>query len=99
MELTVHKGSVVVEEMQEVERHAQFIYDRNYNRIRSQPRSCTYLADFLCRKKLRQLLHKRKKVKVFVSKGIRKNIISYYFSVFLIYNHDAEVYAPIKASC
>ena len=34
----VERESVVVEEMQEVERHAQFIYDRNYNRIRSQPR-------------------------------------------------------------
>ena len=43
----VERESVVVEEMQEVERHAQFIYDRNYNRIGSQPRSCTYVADFL----------------------------------------------------
>ena len=35
VELTVHKESVVVEEIQEVEmrsRRAQFIYDRNYNR-------------------------------------------------------------------
>ena len=34
MELTVHKESVVVEEIQEVElrSRAQFIYDRNYNR-------------------------------------------------------------------
>ena len=47
VELTVHKGSAVVEEIQEVERHAQFIDDRNYNRIGSQPRSCTYVADFL----------------------------------------------------
>ena len=47
VELTVQKESVVVEEIQEVERHAQFIYDRNYNRIGSQPRSCTYVADFL----------------------------------------------------
>ena len=39
VELTVHKESVVVEEILEVERHAQFIYDRNYNRIGSQPRS------------------------------------------------------------
>ena len=44
MELTVHKESVVVEEIQEVERHARFIYDRNYNRIGSQPCSCTYEA-------------------------------------------------------
>ena len=47
VELTVHRGSAVVEEIQEVERHAQFIDDRNYNRIGSQPRSCTYVADFL----------------------------------------------------
>ena len=35
MELTVHKESVVVEEIKEVElksRRAKFIYDRNYNR-------------------------------------------------------------------
>ena len=35
MELTVHKESVVVEKIKEVElrsRCAQFIYDRNYNR-------------------------------------------------------------------
>ena len=38
MKLTVQKESVVVEEIQEVERHTQFIYDRNYNRIGSQPR-------------------------------------------------------------
>ena len=47
MELTLHRESVVVEEIQEVERHAQFIYDGNYNRIRSQPRSCTNVVDFL----------------------------------------------------
>ena len=35
MGLTVHKESVVIEELKEVElisRRAQFIYDRNYNR-------------------------------------------------------------------
>ena len=35
VELTVHKASVVVEEIKEVElrsRRAQFIYDRNHNR-------------------------------------------------------------------
>ena len=36
------------------------------------------------RKKLRGLLHKRKKVRVFVWNGIRKNIISYYSSAFTI---------------
>ena len=43
MELTVHKESVVVEEIKVVElmrsRPAQFIYDRNCNRIGLQPRS------------------------------------------------------------
>ena len=42
VELTVHKESVVVEEIKEVElrsRRGQFIYDRNYNRTGSQP--CT----------------------------------------------------------
>ena len=35
MKSTVHMESVVVEEIKEVQlrsRHAQFIYDRNYNR-------------------------------------------------------------------
>ena len=39
MELTVHKESVVVEEVELRSRRAQFIYDRNYNRIGLQPRS------------------------------------------------------------
>ena len=42
MELTVHKESVVVEEVKAVElmrsRSAQFIYDENYNPIGLQPR-------------------------------------------------------------
>ena len=42
MELTVHKESVVVEEIKAVElmrsHRGQFIYDRNYNRIELQPR-------------------------------------------------------------
>ena len=41
VELTVHKESVVVEEIKEGElrfRRAQFIYDRTYNRIGLQPR-------------------------------------------------------------
>ena len=48
VELTVHKESVVVEEIKEVElrsRRAQFIYDRNYNRIELRRRE-TALADF-----------------------------------------------------
>ena len=41
VELTVHKESVVAEEIKEVElryRRVQFIYDSNYNRIGLQPR-------------------------------------------------------------
>ena len=42
VELTIHKESVVVEEIKEAElmrsRRAQFIYDRHYNRIGLQPR-------------------------------------------------------------
>ena len=43
---------------------------------------------------------RRSKVRVFVWKGILKNIISYYSCTHsqLIHNHDAEVYAP-KGSC
>ena len=40
VELTVHKDSVAVEEIKEVElrsRRTQFIYDRNYNSLRKQP--------------------------------------------------------------
>ena len=47
VELTVHKESVVVEEIKEVElrsRRAQFIYDRNCNRIELQPRGLMHLA-------------------------------------------------------
>ena len=100
VELTVHKESVVVEEIKEVElrsRRAQFIYDRNYNRIGLQPRG--HAPSRLPVKKLRRLLHERRKGRVFVWKGIRKNIISYYSSAFtIIHNPDPEVYAPI-ASC
>ena len=44
VELTVHKESVVVEEIKEVElrsRRMQFIYDRNYNQ-----NAVMHLADF-----------------------------------------------------
>ena len=47
VELTVHMESVVVEEIKEVElrsRRAQFIYDRNCNRIALQPRGLMHLA-------------------------------------------------------
>ena len=79
VELTVHKESVVVEEIKEVElrsRRVQFLYDRNFNRIGLQPRS--HAPSRLPGKKLRRLLNKRRKVSVFVWKGIRKNNISYY---------------------
>ena len=65
MELTVHKESVVVEEIMEVElrsRRAQFIYDRNYNRIGLQPSG--QAPSRLPVKKLGRMLHKRRKVKV-----------------------------------
>ena len=68
VELPVHKESVVVEEIKEVElrsRHVQFIYDRNYNRIGLQTRG--HAPSRFPGKKVRRLLHKRKKVK---SKGI-----------------------------
>ena len=81
VELTVDKESVVAEEVKEVElrsRRTQFIYDRNYNGIGLQPRG--HAPSILSVKKLRRLLLKKRKVKVFVWKGIRKNIISYYSS-------------------
>ena len=77
-EFTVHKESNVVEEMKEVEwrsHRVQFIYDRNYNQTGLQPRG--HAPSRLPVKKLRSLLHKRRKVRVFVWNGIWKNIISY----------------------
>ena len=74
--LSVHKESVVVEETKEVElrsRRAQFIYDRNYNQIGLQPRG--HAPSRLPVKKLRRLLHKTRKLRLFAWKGIRKNII------------------------
>ena len=74
MELTLHKESVVVQEMEEVQlrsRRAQFIYDRSYNRIGLQPRG--HAPSRLPVKKLRRLLHKKRKVRVFLWKSIRKN--------------------------
>ena len=74
MELTVHQKSVVVEEIEEVQlrsRRAQFIYDRNYNRIGLQPSG--HAPSRLPVKKLRRLLHKKRKVRVFLWKSIRKN--------------------------
>ena len=87
VELTVHKKSVAVEEIKEVElrsRRAHFIYERNFNRTGLQPRG--HAPSRLPVKKLRRLLHRRRKVRVFVWEGIRKNIISYFSSVFLFYS-------------
>ena len=72
VELTVHKESVVAEEVKEVElrsRRAQFIYDRNYNRIGLQPRG--HAPSRFSVNKLRPLLLKKRKVRVFVWKGIQ----------------------------
>ena len=76
MELIVHKENVIAEEIKEVElrsRGAQFLYDRNYNRIGLQPRG--HAPSRLSVKKLRSPLLKKRKVRVFVWKGIRNNII------------------------
>ena len=83
--LTVVKESVVVEEIKEVEvrsRRAQFIYDRNYNRIGLQPRGHTRSG--LPVKKLRRLLHKKEKRKGICMEGYPENIIFYYSSAFTI---------------
>ena len=52
VELTVHKESVVVGEIKQVElrsRRAQFFYDRNCNGIGLQPRGLMHLTDIRCR--------------------------------------------------
>ena len=52
VELTVHKESVVVEEIKQVElrsRRAQFIYERNCNGIGLQPLGLMHLTDVRCR--------------------------------------------------
>ena len=92
VQLTVHKESVVVEEIKEVKlrsRRAQFVYDRNYNRIGLQAQG--HAPSILPVKKLRRLLLKRRKVRVFLWKVIRKNIISNYSSAFTI---NSTITAP-----
>lgn len=74
LELTVHKESVVVEEIREVELRccrAQFIYGRNVNRIGLQPRGHAPSSERLPVKKLRRvrLLHKKRKVRVICMEG------------------------------
>ena len=66
LEKVLHKESVVVEEIKEVElrsRRAQFVYDRNYNRIGLQPQG--HVPSRLPVKKLRRLLLKTRKVRAF----------------------------------
>ena len=82
VELTVHKESVVVEKIKEVElrsRRAQLFMTEIIIEL-----GHSHAPSRLPVKKLRRLLHKRRKVRVFVRKGIWKNIISYYFSAFTI---------------
>ena len=66
------KQNCVVEEIKEVElksRPGKFIYNRIYNSVGLN--KVSYFS--LPMKKLRSLLQKTRKVRVFVSKGIRKN--------------------------
>ena len=82
VELTVHKESVVVEKIKEVElrsRRAQLFMTEIIIEF-----GHSHAPSRLLVKKLRRLLHKRRKVRVFVWKGIWKNIISYYSSAFTI---------------
>ena len=82
VELTVHKESVVVEKIKEVELRShraqlfitEIIIELGYSHAPSR----------LPVKRLRRLLHKRRKVRVSVWEGIWKSIISYYSSAFTI---------------
>ena len=82
VELTVYKESVVVKKVKEVglrSRRAQLfmteiIIEMGYSHAPSR----------LPVKKLRRLLRKSRKVRVFVWRGIWKNIISYYSFAFTI---------------
>ena len=82
VELTVYKESVVVKKVKEVGLRShreqlfvtEIIIELGYSHAPSR----------LPVKKLRHLLHKRRKVRVFVWKGIWKNIISYYSFAFTI---------------
>ena len=82
VELTVHKESVVVEKLKEVElrsRRAQLYMTEIIIEL-----GHSHTPSRLPVKKLRRLLHKRRKVREFVWKGIWKNIISYYSPAFTI---------------
>ena len=85
VELTVHKESVVAEKIKEVElrsRRAQLIMTEIIIEL-----GHSHAPSRLPVKKVRRLLHKRRKVREFVRKGIWKNIISYYSSAFTINPH------------
>ena len=86
VELTVHKESVFVEKIKEVElrsRRAQLFMTEIIIEL-----GHSHAPSRLPVKKLRRLLHKSRKVRIFVWKGIWKNIISYYSSAFtVIHNH------------
>ena len=82
VELTVYKESVVVKKVKEVGLRScraqlfmtEIIIELGYSHAPSR----------LLVKKLRRLLNKSRKVRVFVWKGIWKNIISYYSFAFTI---------------
>ena len=81
VELTVHKEGVVVEEIKEVElrsRRAQFVCDRNYNRIWLQPQG--HAPSRVPVKKLRRLLLKTRKVRTFRGRVYPEK---YHFLLFL----------------
>ena len=82
VELTLHKESIFVEKIKEVElrsRRAQLFMTEIIIEL-----GHSHAPSRLPVKKLRHLLHKRRKVRVFVWKGIWKNIISYCSSAFTI---------------
>ena len=82
VEITVRKESVVVMKIKEEElrsRRAQLFMTEIIIEL-----GHSHAPSRLPVKKLRRLLHKRRKVGVFVWKGIWKNIISYYSSAFTI---------------
>ena len=89
----LHKGSVVVEKIKEVElrsRPAQFIYDRNHTRIGLQPRGHTASRHPV--KKLKRLLRRRRKVRVFVWKVSGKDPFLFFLRIHnYFHNHDGEV--------
>ena len=81
LEKVLHKESVVVEEIKELElrsRRAKFVYDRNYGRIGLQPQG--HAPSRLPVKKLRRLLLKTRKVRAFRGRAYPEK---YHFLLFL----------------